>query len=173
PLATSSSAPSILTAPLDTPCSAWACRAQRSRLMPASTLAHEAVAQAIRTTREISTGTSSTAAIRSPVVRLGTRQASLRLSSAATAGGTAHHQLHTYWWTIRAAVSRNRNAARVSPLANSESCERHRVAVHLLTIEPTSSRTMPSSHLRRWAHSERTVTMGPAEARAEVDTLGA
>src|SRR6202012_3062774 len=162
PLATSSSAPSILTAPLDTPCSAWACRAQRSRLMPASTLTQEAVAQATRTIREISTGTSSTAEIRSAVVRLGTRQASLRLSSAATAGGTAHHQLHTYWCTISDADSRNRNTARVKPLANRLSCERHSVAVHLLTIELTSSRIMPSSHLRRWCHSERTVTIGPA-----------
>jgi len=41
------------------------------------------------------------------VVRFGTFQASL--STAATPGGMAHSQFHTYWCTISEAASKNAN----------------------------------------------------------------
>ena len=55
----------------------------------------------------------------------------------ATAGGIAHSQLHPYWCTISDAVSRKRKPARVTPLDSRLSCWRHKVAVHLLTVERT------------------------------------
>ncbi len=157
-----SMAPSTLAGPPEPPCSARACWAQPSRLIPASTFAHDAVAQHTRMIRYNSTGTSSRAYSRSAVVRFGTRQASLRFSSTAIAGGMAHSQFHTYWCTISEAVSRKTKPILVMPFDSRLSCWRHSVAVHLFTVERTRSLAMPSSHLRRWAHSERSVIIGPA-----------
>ena len=71
-------------------------------------------------------------------------------------------QFHSNASTASDVARRVRNRPRVSALSAILACIRHGYIVAAPILEPSSSRIMPSSHLRRCAHSAFSVTIGPA-----------
>jgi hypothetical protein len=85
-----------------------------------------------------------------------------RFSRIASTGGAIQIQFHLNAPIASDAVSSTMNRVRVSALISISSCMRHGYMVAAPILEPSSRRIMPSSHLRRCAHSDFTVTIAPA-----------
>src|SRR5271154_303774 len=104
-------------------------------------------------------------------VWLGTLRALRKFNRIARTGGVIQIQFHLNAPIASDAVSRTMNITRVTELISILACIRQGYMVAPPIFEPSSSRIIPSSHLRRWAQSDLTVTIAPAYARPVEDTL--
>src|SRR3954454_22432674 len=146
-------------------------RAQPSRRTPAITVAHDVSQTAMRNHRYSSTASRVPARAMSVRVRPGTLLTRLTFNNTAMTGGVAQNQFHSNAPIATDVISSSTNSSRVSALRPILACIKHGYAVVCPTLALSSRRAMPSSHLRRCAHSDFIDSIGPAYARAVAETL--